>query len=87
MHSIIVFENPFQRSAFSILLLSLMALANNMFDEQGGIRRKRRRTDAAKTTSNVVSSSIHSLPQELVVEILAKVAAHSWDDLFNARLR
>nr|GMC65787.1 putative F-box protein At1g67623 [Ipomoea batatas]GMC65789.1 putative F-box protein At1g67623 [Ipomoea batatas]GMD89918.1 putative F-box protein At1g67623 [Ipomoea batatas]GME01287.1 putative F-box protein At1g67623 [Ipomoea batatas]GME17553.1 putative F-box protein At1g67623 [Ipomoea batatas] len=57
-----------------------------MFDEQGGIRRKRRRTHAKTTSSNVVSSSIHSLPQELVVEILAKVAAHSWDDLFNARL-
>lgn len=55
-----------------------------MVDEQGGDR-KRRRTDDAKTTH--VLTSIHSLPRELVLNILVRVAAHSLNDFFNAKLR
>lgn len=52
--------------------------------EQGGGRRKRR---AHNTKITHIFPSIHSLPHELLVHILARVASHSLHDLFNAKLR
>ncbi|XP_031101779.1 putative F-box protein At1g67623 [Ipomoea triloba] len=53
-------------------------------DEQGGGRRKRR---AYNTKITHIVPSIHSLPRELVVHVLGRVASHSLRDLLNAKLR
>nr|GMD48281.1 putative F-box protein At1g67623 [Ipomoea batatas] len=51
--------------------------------EQGGGRRKRR---AYNTKITHIVPSIHSLPHELLVHVLGRVASHSLRDLLNAKL-
>nr|GMD45390.1 putative F-box protein At1g67623 [Ipomoea batatas] len=52
-------------------------------DEQGESRRKRR--DYNTKITHIVPS-IHSLPHELLVHVLGRVASHSLRDLLNAKL-